>query len=313
MKKNLFTKENGRKAMYVVFILLAALGAGHLVGDLCSWVKHLRQEKEEVELSANVIQVTRDGKSSIVNASTGKTLIRNIQVDWVQEGRDSLAVFSKDKKRGYFNVKTGEVIVEPQYKHAWIFSEGLAGVVSDGKVGFINTKGELVIECRYPYHGNSLYEFVFKDGHCIVADSTQKLGVIDTLGHWVIEPLYETISLAKDYALVSTDEGFKKQVTYDGEVLLDCVVDYVSSLSYTVPYTDRQTGAQGSSTTICEDFYEYSVNGRSGLMSRSGEFLTAPIYSSIYALGPKTFRATLLGSWSEVIINERGQVLSKKR
>lgn len=59
--------------------------------------------------------------------------------------------------------------VQPIYKHAWIFAEGLAGVVQNDMVGFINTRGEVVIDFRYPYRGNSLTEFVFKNGHCVVA------------------------------------------------------------------------------------------------------------------------------------------------
>jgi len=314
MKPNkLFSSESFKTTLGFICFAFALVGISCTIWGACRLIRNHKNARDERELSADVVQYTRDGVSTIVNTSTGQTLIKNIKVDWIQEGRDSLAVFSKDKLRGYFNIRTGEVVVAPQYKHAWIFSEGLAGVVKDGKVGFIDTKGREVIPCRYPYHGNSLSEFVFSNGHCVVADSTQKIGVIDTLGRWVIEPLYEDISLAKDYALVSTDEGFKKQVTYDGEVLLDCVVDYVRTLSYEVPYVDRQTGSHSSSSTICEDYYEYTVNGRSGLMSRSGEFLTAPIYRDIQALGPCTFRATLLGSWSEVIIDEKGRVLSKKR
>ena len=107
----------------------------------------------------------------------------NGTIDWVQTGNDSLAVFSKDDKRGYFNVNTGEVIIEPTFKHAWIFSEGLAGVVKNDMVGFINSKGETVIDFQYPYRGNSLSSFVFHDGRCVVANADQKIGAIDTLGN----------------------------------------------------------------------------------------------------------------------------------
>lgn len=309
MKTNLFTKENGRMAMVILLCVLAVAGAVSLIR---SGIEAVHQQKDERELSANVMQVTRDGVSSIVNSETGKTLIRNIRVDWIQEGHDSLAVFSKDKLRGYFNIRTGEVVVEPKYKHAWIFSEGLAGVVRDGMVGFINCRGEEVIPCRFPYHGNSLYEFVFKGGHCVVADTTQLIGVIDSLGQWAIAPRYKHIALSKNYALVTTDEGFKQQISFDGKVLSDCVVDYVNTLNYQTAFVDRETGQPSSSYTICEDFYEYVVDSRCGLMSVSGEFITAPIYSNISALGPRTFRATLPDTYSEVIINEKGQVLSRK-
>ncbi|MBQ0034324.1 MAG: WG repeat-containing protein, partial [Bacteroidales bacterium] len=127
---------------------LAGIGyAGYSLYD------YRHKQQYERELTDNISEVTYGGKTSIFNSHTGKTLIRSIEVEWIQEGRDSLAVFSKDKLRGYFNIHTGEVTVPAQYKHAWIFSEGLAGVVKDGMVGFINTRGEEVIPCRYPYHG----------------------------------------------------------------------------------------------------------------------------------------------------------------
>jgi WG containing repeat len=40
-------------------------------------------------------------------------------------------------------------VVKPQYEDAKVFSNGYAAVMLKGKWGYINTKGELVIECRY--------------------------------------------------------------------------------------------------------------------------------------------------------------------
>ena len=54
-----------------------------------------------------------------------------------------------DKKWGYVNA-SGEVVIEPQYKDAEVFSkDGLAPVKINKLWGFINTKGELVIEDKY--------------------------------------------------------------------------------------------------------------------------------------------------------------------
>lgn len=302
----------GRKAYRAIIIVFCLCGIAGIGYSAISLVRYLKAQRYEQELSDNISRVTRGGKTSIVNSQTGKTLIKNIEVDWIQEGHDSLAVFSHDKLRGYFNIHTGEVVVPAKYKHAWIFSEGLAGVVKDGMVGFINTRGEEVIPCRYPYHGNPLSEFVFKGGHCAVADSTQHIGVIDSVGQWVIAPHYKHVSVSRQFALVTTDEGFKKQLSYDGRVLSDCVIDYVQTLSYETGYVNRETGEPGTAYTMCEDFFSYSVDGRSGLMSARGEFLTAPIYSGIYALSAGTFRAQLADSYSEVIINSRGEVISRK-
>ena len=38
-----------------------------------------------------------------------------------------------------------------QYDELYPFSEGMAAVKKDGKYGYINTKGELVIPCQFGY------------------------------------------------------------------------------------------------------------------------------------------------------------------
>ncbi|MGN1247351.1 MAG: WG repeat-containing protein, partial [Paludibacteraceae bacterium] len=239
-----------------------------------------------------------------------KTLISDISVEWIATGRDSLAVFAKDEKRGYFNVNTGEIIIEPIYKHAWVFSEGLAGVVQNDKVGFINSTGEVVINFQYPYRGNSLSSFVFHQGRCVVANIDQRLGVIDTLGNWTIQPQYDEISLASDYAVVGIKGEFNQQIGYDGHVILDCVIDNIYDIYYDVSYTDQETGRPSETRVASNEYYEYKVGDRSGLMNSKGEFLTKPIYTTIYGLSPHLFRAILQDHHSEVLINERGQVMS---
>ena len=271
-----------------------------------------RDNSQKIELSERISKVRQnDGTYNLVNTETGKTLIKDISVDWVQTGNDSLAVFSKDDKRGYFNVNTGEVIIEPTFKHAWIFSEGLAGVVKNDMVGFINSKGETVIDFQYPDRGNSLSSFVIHDGRCVVANADQKIGAIDTLGNWIISPNYDEVSLAKDYAVVGIKGDFNQQIGYDGRVYLDCVIDNVYDIYYDVSYIDKESGRLCETRVASNEFYEYKVSDRSGLMNSRGEFITKPIYTSIYGLSPHLFRAILQDGHSEVLIDEHGRVLSK--
>lgn len=273
-----------------------------------------RDNSQKIELSERISKVRQnDGTYNLVNTETGKTLIKDISVDWVQTGNDSLAVFSKDDKRGYFNVNTGEVIIEPTFKHAWIFSEGLAGVVKNDMVGFINSKGETVIDFQYPYRGNSLSSFVFHDGRCVVANADQRIGAIDTLGNWVLLPKYDQVTLAKDYAVVGIKGEFNQQIDYRGHVILDCVIDNIYDIYYDKSYVDTESGRPSEARVANNLFFEYKVNGRSGLMNDKGEFITKPIYTSIMGLSPTLFRAVLQDGHSEVLINEHGHVLSKMK
>ena len=61
----------------------------------------------------------------------------------------------------------------------WSFNEGFAAVQKDGKWGYINTKGEQIIECKFDDVGyfNEGFAPVQKDG---------KYGYINTKGYSVI-------------------------------------------------------------------------------------------------------------------------------
>ncbi len=53
-----------------------------------------------------------------------------------------------DGKFGYID-PTGQVMIAPQFDAASVFSNGLARVMKDGKWGFIDTKGAYAIEAKY--------------------------------------------------------------------------------------------------------------------------------------------------------------------
>ena len=254
---------------------------------------------------------TGDGKVSIKNAATGIVTIKDIKIDWTQRSRnDSLAVFCSEGKRGYYNMYTGEIAVPAQYRRAWIFSEGLAAVQRNGNIGFIDHQGKVVIDFNYPYPGNPLTEFVFDDGHCVVANAEGKCGVIDKTGKWLIQPEYDNVNVFQEYAIV-TKSGVSMQVTYDGRVLNSFVLDSVYELTYSEDerFENREGEVEYVDKTIHTGLYAYCVGGRYGLMDSNCHRLTEPLYSSIRAVNRNMFRACLLDGWSEVILNAKGEVM----
>ena len=64
--------------------------------------------------------------------------------DGVWSFNEGFAAVQKDGKWGYINTK-GEQIVECKFDDAMGFNEGFAAVQKDGKRGYINTKGCFVI------------------------------------------------------------------------------------------------------------------------------------------------------------------------
>lgn len=88
--------------------------------------------------------------------------------------------FFNDGKGEYgFLDSSGQLLNTPRFDLASEFAEGLACVTVGGKKGYINTKGEMVIEPRFSYAVSW-----FKDGIVKVEEDDRK-GFIDKSGRWV--------------------------------------------------------------------------------------------------------------------------------
>lgn len=268
---------------------------------------------EGLLLNDDMVAVSNeDGTVSFKNAATNKVTIDGIDLDWViRSPHDSLAVFSSKGKRGYYNVYTGEIAVPAQYRRAWVFADGLAAVQKNGEIGFIDHSGNVVIDFLFPYHGNPLSEFVFEDGLCVVANREGKCGVIDRKGAWVIPAEYDNVSAYKEYAIVSKD-GVAMQVGYDGKVINSFVLDSFYELTFDEEqtYVDRDGELRVGTREVGTGLYAYSIGGRYGLLDgKTFKRLTEPLYKDIEAVSKTLFRACLLDYSSEVILNQRGEVL----
>lgn len=279
---------------------------------------------------------------SIKNLRTGKTTIKGITWLFASEAyTDTLVIYSKNYKRGYFNRYTGEATIREQYPHAWIFSEGLAAVVKNDKVGFINHQGEVVIDFQYPYlkDNERRMDFVFHGGYCNMYDKNGKCGIINNKGEWVLEPRYDRIQnplygkrlfmkdnkygvlndslcvvipaeyryiiQTADYVTVSKPDETLMQISYKGEILNPMLYDTIDRLDYsTGKYSD-----DGTEITLPTGLYYYTVGNCRGLMNEDGKLITQPIYCAFYVVNRHLFRATLLDRQSDVLLNEKGEVV----
>ena len=128
------------------------------------------------------------------------------EFDYAGSFYEGFARVKKDGKWGYINTK-GEQIVECEFYGGWYFNdfkdfnEGFASVKKDYKWGYINTKGEQAIECKFDGAGG------FEEG-CAVVEKDGKYGYINTKGEQVIECKFD--------CAWNFSEGFAK-VKKDGE------------------------------------------------------------------------------------------------
>lgn len=264
----------------------------------------------------------RDGSERIYNTLTEQYTTGRI--NWISEvsKTDSIVVYALPHRRGYICARTGEILIDAEqnrYTKAWIFSEGLAAVKKEGRIGFINRQNEFVIPLHF--HDAYLADWddaynVFHNGRCIVGDENGLLGVIDTAGRWVIEPRYTQIarSAANDWFVVSDDyldgvvdaagkelyptsydtiaiteegitltrEGRMWQEDFTGKVIRRDLFDASSWLNYADGYNE-----EGALAYTLSNYMKYRIGGYYGLLDRrTGELITPAIYEDINALSP---------------------------
>ncbi|NLM26548.1 MAG: WG repeat-containing protein [Clostridiaceae bacterium] len=137
------------------------------------------------------------------------------------------AVANEDDKHGFID-KNGNLVIPFKFEHnlegTYLyqgFSDGLAAVCMDGKFGYINTKGDFVIEPRYDYAER------FSDGLALViADGLY--GYIDRSGNYVIEPKFaHASSFQNDFAFARMP-GNTDYIETGGYALINKAGDFIT-------------------------------------------------------------------------------------
>lgn len=302
----------------------------------------------EKMLSQNIVaHYFRDGKYRLYDLRTGE--YSTPKLNWVSGASedDSLAVYALPDKRGYINVNTGRIVIDAEannYHKAWVFSEGLAAVMKEGKIGFINTQNELVIPFRFDYSDKCRmwdFGYLFHDGYCIMTNADGKLGLIDKNGKWVVEPEYDEIwaphkggyrivinngkhgvldSLCNvvypaEYGCVEilsdgfvlTKGGKEWQVDFDGNTVQPFMFDATYYLNYPIGYNEN-----GEIQYAFANYVKYEIINCYGIMNRiTGEPVTPAIYSDINMLSKELFEVREYGSSDYYLLDINGNVVSK--
>ncbi len=190
-------------------------------------------------------------------------------------------IVDENWKWGFINEK-GEVVIEPQYEFVTQFSEGLAAVSVNGKYGFINLKGKMVIQPQY--------EHVFLCSEGLVAVLLDgKWGFIDKKGKMVVTPQYENVS-------GSFREGL-------AAVLLDGKWGYIDQTGKTVipfQYDYAYWFTDSGLATVLRD-------GKWGFVDKTGKEVIACQYDMTYSFSEGLAAVQQDGKWS--FIDKNGEVV----
>lgn len=242
----------------------------------------------------------------ITDVMREKEKVDGMKVDetW-KHGMDSIGIFKKDGKRGFYSLNTNKVLVPATYTHAWFFSEGLAAVEKDGKIGFINMKGALVIPYQFVHRTNDRPDIVFKDGRCVMANGNGQMGVIDRKGEWVVKPQYEKVDLTES-GIFATTSNSKLLLSNNGEIIQDDLIVKVEPLTCNVQLKEKDAEGRWrlQDVEMRMDYYVYytfAYNNRCGLMDKDGNRLTEPVYSKIEALNEHLFSFYLLDGETQFV------------
>lgn len=141
-----------------------------------------------IQLSENLgFRYSQNG-GYVYNLKTNEKVIPD--VDWVvaPKDNDSIAVFHWGEKRGYFNTKTGEIIVQPKYEAAWMFRSGIGAVALNDSVFFIGLDGKPISDKKFKRIKGE--DYLFEGDYCIIKVGS-KYGAIDKSGEWVLQPEWE--------------------------------------------------------------------------------------------------------------------------
>ena len=307
-----------------------------------------RQSHNDYQLSENIYVHRWVNGDKLFDATTGKYTTGKIDYMTVFAD-DSLAIYTVKNRYGFININTGKVVVNAKqnnYTYLWHFSEGLAAAEKDGKIGFINASNEVVIPFQYscyPEQSDIYDEFLgFQNGMSIMVGDKGSMGLINACGEWVVEPIYDSISLPTEqgWRIVELDgragiineslevvrDTVYDQITYNeadflytfrkdqkmwaedryGNIVIPFMYEYSEVLYYTEE--DNTIGARGDNSRPSL-YARYNIGYRFGILDlRTGLPTTPAIYDYINAISADRFEVCLPNG-ENFIINSKGQLV----
>ncbi len=167
---------------------------------------------------------------------------------------------------GYVD-ETGRVVIQPQFRRAEPFSEGLAAVVigdnedTIGRLGYIDKSGAVVI--RPQFSGSSGGDHLFAQGLAAVETQAGKWGYIDKTGAMAIRPQFDAaFGFSEGLAVVGvnvTTYSLEKRYGY---------VDRGGNWVVRPRFTDAGGFSEGLAAV--------TEGGRVGYINRKGETVIKP-------------------------------------
>ena len=118
-----------------------------------------------------------NGSISLLFDPDGKAHALPAESWWAYQYGDGLVpVFTGDHRYGYVDAETGEWAIQPKFTEAETFINGVAPVMDEDGIYFINTKGESLTE-YYPLTGSDRLP-IYRNGCWYVSENYNKIKVV---------------------------------------------------------------------------------------------------------------------------------------
>ncbi|MDD3858844.1 MAG: WG repeat-containing protein [Bacteroidales bacterium] len=251
----------------------------------------------------------------------------NLKPDYVFDSDfGEIGIYKCGDLYGYINVyNNGITIPAIKFEHAWHFDSefDIAAVVENGKMGFINKKGDYLLEPTFPYNNEKYIgqPFGFSDGYCVVPSAQGKAGLIDTTFNLVVDTIYDWVSPESNYfkiyhndkvGLLFSDFTVFIPCKYDYIEILDCgiiVNDYMSDFmcklldfdgrtilvnnvatNYDEIYYDENYYEMETDTTKSIRYAQFYCDGCVGVVDKiTGRVISSAKWDLVYMLSENVF------------------------
>lgn len=277
----------------------------------------------------------------IYNPETNEILIDSIEWLHVPYG-DTIAILAKNHRRAFINLNTAELITPLDFEKAWQFSCN-RGIMSRHDSLFIFRRDGSQVNPTGLKTRNQ-YEYLYNNNHLVLSVDYDHVGLLDTAGQWVLEPVYSMIEtsyhkrlyntklgdecIVYDYSLkpvlrgpykaieidwseglIATEHnGIQRLFDYKGKLVYHVIYKCIEELSYNTRRKDAND-RDIYEETDCYIYVDY--NNKRGLMDKHYHVLTPPLFHSIEAQTKHVFFASF-GEYSDrfgTLIDDHGKAL----
>jgi hypothetical protein len=317
-----------------------------LIAISLSFSRSVRTAPKAIEKRLYGEEIGRNGLrykhgAHIYNPETNEILVDSIEWLHVSAG-DTIAILAKNHRRAFINLNNAQLITPLDYERAWEFSCD-RGIMSRHDSLFIFRRDGSQVN-QTGLKTRNQYEYLFNNNHLVLNVDYDHVGLLDTAGQWVLEPVYSKIEtsynrrlyntklgdecIVYDYnlqpvlkgaykaieidwseGLIATEyNGIQHLFDYDGKLVYQVIYKSIEELSYN---THRKDGDDRDIYEETDCFIYVDYNNKRGLMDKHYHVLTPPLFHSIEAQTKHVFFASF-GEYSDrfgTLIDDHGKAL----